>query len=153
MAKPITDVPFSATAEEANRRDSAAAHIEAILDQLEQAGAWRILRALLEQRQPIAEMVVRKINTQPTKRGLKNAITLAMGIGELPDGFGADAINALQSGLAQARAASESTKISFWQLRNMLKDPDVARAIHYLMGFLKGIGSVLDDLNEQHPGP
>lgn len=148
MAKPIVDVPPSATAQEPMQQPTDSDNLQVIIDELEQAGVWRFLRALLEQRKPIAAMVMDKMDTEPTKRGLKNAVTLTMALGALPDGFGLTLMRAVQSGLHQAESASQSSdaeKMSIWQLMGMLKDPDVARAVHYLMGFLKGLGAHLDD--------
>ncbi|NMP24209.1 DUF1641 domain-containing protein [Sulfobacillus harzensis] len=147
MAKPIREVPLRAMAGNAvSRRDTAEENLEAILDALQEAGVLRFVRALLEQRQPIAEQVMAKMDTDPTKRGIKNAITLAMGLGSLPEDFGPRVMQALQHGMKRAESAShapDADKMSIWQLMGMLKDPDVARAIHYLMGFLEGLGKAL----------
>lgn len=147
MAKPIAVVPPTATAGE-DAINGAAAHdnLDAILDGLEAAGVLRFVRALLEQRQPIAVKVMHKMDTEPTKTGLKNAVTLAMGLGALPDGFGITLMQALADGARRAGEAShgpDTDKMSVWALMGMLKDPDVARAIHYLMGFLQGLGKAL----------
>ncbi len=155
MAKPIVDLPPSATARELVPPDSASKNVEAIIEELEQAGVWRFLRALLEQRKPISEMVMEKLDTEPTKRGLNNAVTLAMALGALPEGFGLSLMGALQSGFHEAQSQSQgpdADKMSIWQLMGMLKDPDVARAIHYLMGFLKGLGTQLGDPSQGNPG-
>ncbi|MDA8205380.1 MAG: DUF1641 domain-containing protein [Thermaerobacter sp.] len=153
MAKPIIEMPESATAGNAVRSgDAAEENLEAIVEVLQEAGVLRFVRALLEQRKPIAEKVMNKMDTDPTKRGLKNGLTLALGLGALPDGFGMTMITAIKQGLNRAQEASHAPsadKMSIWQLMGMLKDPDVARAIHYIVGFLEGLGKALGT-NESH---
>lgn len=149
MAKPITAIPPAATAgDTVHQAASAQDNLEAILESLEAAGVLRFVRALLEQRRPIAAQVMHKMDSEPTKTGLKNMVTLAMGLGELPDGFGTTLMQALADGARQASRASrgpDADKMSVWALMGMLKDPDVARAMHYLMGFLQGLGKALGD--------
>ena len=156
MAKPIVGVPSTAQAHDLVKEEaSAQENLEAILAALQDAGVLRFVRALLEQRQPIAQKVITKLDTDPTKTGLKNAVTLLMGLGALPDGFGVTMMEAVQAGLSDADAAShqhDADKMSVWALMGMLKNPNVARSIHYLMGFLNGLGKALGDLpSEREP--
>jgi uncharacterized protein YjgD (DUF1641 family) len=147
MANPITMIPPTATAgPDVDQTPSTTENLTAILDALEAAGVLRFVRAVLEQREPIAAQVMHKLDTEPTKTGLKNVLTLAMGLGELPDGFGTTLMHALAVGASRAGEASQepdADKMSIWALMGMLKDPDVARAMHYVMGFLQGLGKAL----------
>lgn len=129
-----------------HHHDTGEENLQVIVDALQEAGVLRFVRVLLEERQPIAEKVIKKMDSEPTKRGIKNAVTLMMGLGALPDDFAPLMVDVLQQGIQRAQSAShdpEAEKMSIWQLMGMLKDPDVARAIHYLMGFLPGLGKAL----------
>ncbi|MCL5116766.1 MAG: DUF1641 domain-containing protein [Firmicutes bacterium] len=147
MANPIQHAPPGTQAgDSVHAVASADENLAAILESLQDAGALRFIRAFLEQRQPLAEKLMEKMDTEPTKRGLKNAVTLMMGLGALPDGIGVALMSALTQGFERAGEASQlpdADKMSVWQLMGMLKNPDVARAVHYLMGFLEGLGKAL----------
>lgn len=149
MAKSIIKIPPTAQAGDLVHGEATAQeNLDAIVEALQDAGVLRFVRALLEQRQPILDQVMQKLDTEPTKSGLKNAITLAMGLGALPEGFGTTLTEAVRQGLHRAEEAShadDADKMSLWALMGLLKDPDVARSIHYGMGFLQGLGRVLGD--------
>lgn len=122
--------------------------LDAIVSSLEEAGVLSFLRALLEERTLLMEQLVTKLDSEPTKRGLKNGVTLLMALGALPEGVANSLAATLNAGLRSAEKAEsspEAEKMSIWILMGMLKNPDVARAIHYLMGFLEGMGQHLGE--------
>lgn len=149
MGSPISRVPDTATADGLTTPTASAGEDwAAIVQALEQAGILRLVRALLEQRQPVAEQLIMKLDTEPTKQGIKNALTLAMGWGRISEETVKVLVEAVAQGLRQAQKASHSPaadKMSIWALVGLLKNPDIARALHYLMGFLEGIGRALND--------
>lgn len=147
MAKPVKDAPQAAQSSSLPPQPPFGDDAEAIWAALGEAGVLALLRAFLDQRQPLSEIVVQKLNTAPTKRAVKNLVTLSMGLGALPEEAGTALISALNLGLqhaSQAAAAEDAGKMSIWAVLRLLKDPDIARAIHYLAGFLKGMGKALE---------
>lgn len=153
MAEPIRAVPATAQAGEAvHVQETAEQSWHAILDELDQAGVLRFVRALVEQRQPLSQQLVQKLDTEPTKSGLKNALEFMMAMGRLPDGAAGTLTEALISGLTragEAAAGPEADKMSVWTAMARLKEPDVARAVNYVFGFLEGLGRHLNQNPEQ----
>lgn len=146
MAKPVTEVPEGAQAASlppgAPLGDDAAAILAALSD----AGVLAFLRALVEQREVLSEQLLTKLNTEPTRQGVKNLVTLSMGLGALPQEAMPPLLAAVGQGLHEAQNAVQAEgadKTSLWTLLGLLKDPDIARSIHYLAGFLKGMGQAL----------
>jgi uncharacterized protein YjgD (DUF1641 family) len=140
MAKPISAQPEARPTGELDGRDD----IEVILRLLAESGTLAVVRALLEQRQPLADQVVDTLNSAPTRRGLKALATLAMGLGTLPDGSAERAVVAAHQALAAGDAALHDGKgdaMSVWTLIRLLKDPDVARGLRYVVGLLRGLGA------------
>ena len=148
MAKPIDVAPDSAMSGAIPRGVSADEDLAAILTALAESGALSFLRALLEQREALADRLLEQMNSEPTRRGLRILVTFAMGLGSLPEDSGTRVTDAISSALAQADAAlkaADGEKMSIWVLLGFLKDPDIARAIHYLAGFIKGLGAYLEN--------
>lgn len=146
MAKPIDARPQSSTEAFLGDGTRLEDDLEAIVQALDEAGVLSFLRALLEQRQPLADRLMEKINSEPTRRGLKTLVTLTMGLGALPENSGSRLIAALEEALAQGEVALKSEdadKMSIWALIGLLKDPDIARGVRYLAGLLKGLGAFL----------
>jgi uncharacterized protein YjgD (DUF1641 family) len=146
MAEPIDTIPETAVAGRRPAERHTDENLTAILDALEEAGVLTFLRALMEQRAPIARRLITRLDTPPTKRGVKNLLTGVMALGALPEDSGARIGAAVVRGLETGRQAAEAPRadrLSLWTLVRLMRDPEIARAVHYLAGFLKGIGIAL----------
>lgn len=144
MARPTREVVNFGVSQA--QRPSLEEDWKAILESLDEAGMLSFLRAIVEQRQPMTDKLIKKMDSAPTKNGVKTFIRMMMALGDFdPEGIDATA-KALAQGFAvaqQAAAEPEADKMSVWSLMGQLKNPDVARGMHFVMGLLEGFGQAL----------
>jgi uncharacterized protein YjgD (DUF1641 family) len=157
MAQPITAIPkplFSEKEKGEKKGDSLRAilieHEEAleqimvIVKELHEAGVLETLTAMIQAKEKITEIGLKQINSEP----VTNLLSLLMGTAGALTQFDTEQtpklIRSLGTGLTEANQYSEADqRIKVFDLLKLLNDPDINRAIGFLIHFLKGMGKGL----------
>ncbi|GMA56763.1 uncharacterized protein YjgD (DUF1641 family) [Alicyclobacillus sacchari] len=158
MAQPIRAIERPTMSEEKNveealhqlqtevaRHGQALAAALTVLEDMQRSGLMDLAHGMLGAKQQIAEIVLEQV----MKPGVLGAVQNAMAFMELAGGLDPHAVRTLTHALAagveegQRRIAS-GRKVGFLTLARVLSQPDVNRAVAFLVGLLEGIGRELN---------
>jgi uncharacterized protein YjgD (DUF1641 family) len=131
-------------------QESVAEHAEALqsllllVQDLQNSEVFDILHALFNSKEKISSIALEQILKPSVLNTIKNAMTAVGFVGKIPPDQFNTLIHALVSGLERGQEKVVSNqRIGAFTLVSALRDPDVNRAITWLVGFLKGMGEQL----------
>ncbi|SIS81213.1 DUF1641 domain-containing protein [Alicyclobacillus vulcanalis] len=111
----------------------------------EEKGLLPMLTALLARGDRVLAHAVDLLARDEYASALQNAIGLAQALGKFDPGALAKLVDGAAAGLADAQKQAEGSakSLGIFELLGLLKDPDVAYAIRFCVGFLSGLGKSL----------
>ncbi|OLZ08122.1 DUF1641 domain-containing protein [Sulfobacillus thermosulfidooxidans] len=110
------------------------------------AGVLPFLTGLLEQKNSVLHILMEELNQDSVKKAINNGEQIAALLGNIPQNAFHNAIEALGQGLTHMGslpATDTHEGMSIFQLLGSLKNPDIARGLRALLGFLEGFGQAL----------
>lgn len=155
MARPITKIQKSEpTAEEKRNRaledilDEVAANKEAMSEavrffsRMHESGWLSFFNAVLARQEELLRIAVKEANKPENTAILQNLLGLMQMIGKIHvDGLD-EVTKRMNNGLQEAASARHGERVSAFQMLKALKDPEINRAIVFLLAFLKGVGKI-----------
>jgi uncharacterized protein YjgD (DUF1641 family) len=157
MAQPITAIPKPLPSEEKKveqritsftsswtENEEAFEQMAALVNELHKAGLLEAATAMLQAKDKMAKIGLKQLTREP----VANLLSLLMGTTGALTQFDAEQttklIRSLGTGLTEATQHSEADqRIKVLDLLKLLNDPDINRAIGFLIHFLKGMGTAL----------
>ncbi|GCD84043.1 hypothetical protein PTHTG4_31080 [Parageobacillus thermoglucosidasius] len=160
MAKPITAIQKQTLTEEEKRekaieelktslteKEEAIAELLAIMEELHHSGILEAVNAMLKAREDIAKIVIGQANRKPVTTVINHVIGMAQLLANLDPQLTAKLLESTTSGVTEAYKHTKETegKIGIFDLFKSLNDPDINRAIRFILSVLKEIGKRLND--------
>ncbi|MBX8943650.1 DUF1641 domain-containing protein [Lysinibacillus sp. K60] len=117
-----------------------------IMAELNDIGALEAAMKLLEAKEEVAHIALGQLTRKPVTNIINNLMGVAGALTELNPETTTKLIEGLNTGVDEASKALESNeKVSAFKLMKMINDPDVNRALHFGVHFLKGLGKGLKE--------
>lgn len=117
------------------------------VETLHTSGVLSFMQGMLEAREPIGEIVMNKLNTDPNKNGMKNMIQMVMATGQFEPAQIARMVSAFSEGSKEAgdiiKNPDSDKPLGFFALFSLFKEPAIARTIRASVGFLRGAQKVM----------
>jgi uncharacterized protein YjgD (DUF1641 family) len=159
MAVPITSIKKKElTAEEIKlkkleelqsliaEQDQALNKILEITGELDGAGVFDALKAMVKAKDGIAKIAVNQASREPVTNIINHVLNATSVISSIDPDVTAKLATSVKSGLHEAELyRGNGQKVSIFQLMTALNDPDTNRAVKFGLDFLKGMGKGLDD--------
>lgn len=158
MAKPITAIQKQTITEEEKRektieelktslteKEEAVHELLAIMEELHKSGILEAAKAMLQAREDIAKIVIGQANRKPVTTMINHVIGIAQLLANLDPQLTTKLLESTASGISEAYKQTKETdkKIGIFDLLKVLNDPDINRAIRFLLSALKEIGKGL----------
>lgn len=160
MAKPITAIQRQTITEEEKRektieelktslteKEEAVTELLSIMEELHNSGILEALNAMLKSREDILKIVIGQANRKPVTTVINHVIGIAQLLANLDPQLTAKLLESTASGVTEAYKSAKETekKIGIFDLLKSLNDPDINRAIRFILATLKEIGKRLND--------
>lgn len=160
MAKPITAIQKQTITEEEKRektieelktslteKEEAVTELLSIMEELHNSGILEALNAMLKSREDILKIVIGQANRKPVTTVINHVIGIAQLLANLDPQLTAKLLESTASGVTEAYKNAKETekKIGIFDLLKSLNDPDINRAIRFILSTLKEIGKRLND--------
>jgi uncharacterized protein YjgD (DUF1641 family) len=160
VAKPITTIQKQIMTEEEKRektieelktslteKEEAVHELLSIMEELHKSGILEAANAMLKAREDIAKIVIGQANRKPVTTMINHVIGIAQLLANLDPQLITKLLESTASGIAEAYKQTKETdkKIGLFDLLKVLNDPDINRAIRFLLSTLKEIGKRLND--------
>jgi len=158
MAAPITSIKMTELTPEVIKQkkleelqsliaeqDQALNKILEITGDLDGAGVFDALKAMVKAKDEIAKIAVDEASRDPVTNIINHVINVTGVIASIDPDVTAKLAASVKSGLHEAELYSgNGQKVSVLQLMTALNDPDTNRAIKFGLDFLKGMGKGLE---------
>ncbi|BDG34530.1 helical membrane plugin domain-containing protein [Saccharococcus caldoxylosilyticus] len=160
MAKPITTIQKQMVTEEEKRektieelkaslteKEKAVHELLSIVEELHKSGLLEAANAMLKAREDIAKIVIGQANRKPVTTMITHVIGIAQLFANLDPQLTSKLLESTASGFAEAYKQTKETgkKIGIFDLLKAINDPDINRAIRFILSSLKEIGKRLHD--------
>jgi len=160
VAKPITAIQKQTITEEEKRektieelktslteKEEAVTELLSIMEELHNSGILEALNAMLKSREDILKIVIGQANRKPVTTVINHVIGIAQLLANLDPQLTAKLLESTASGVTEAYKNAKETekKIGIFDLLKSLNDPDINRAIRFILSTLKEIGKRLND--------
>ncbi len=126
-------------------QDQALNKILEITGELDGAGIFDALKAMVKAKDDIAKIAVDQASRDPVTNIINHVINASGVIASIDPDVTAKLGASVKSGLNEAELYRENgQKVSIFQLMTALNDPDTNRAVKFGLNFLKGMGKELE---------
>jgi uncharacterized protein YjgD (DUF1641 family) len=126
-------------------QDQALNKILEITGELDGAGIFDALKAMVKAKDDIAKIAVDQASRDPVTNIINHVINASGVIASIDPDVTAKLGASVKSGLNEAELYRENgQKVSVFQLMTALNDPDTNRAVKFGLNFLKGMGKELE---------
>ena len=117
-----------------------------ILKSLHDMGALQAIQGLLEQRVDVATIALKQINQPAMHHTIKNAFNAIKFLGTVKPEQLQLILQGLSHGLERSSENSQQhEQQSLWKMSKSMRDPDIKASLSTAMGFLQGMGEVLNN--------
>jgi uncharacterized protein YjgD (DUF1641 family) len=160
VAKPITTIQKQTVTEEEKRektieelkaslteKEKAVHELLSIVKELHESGLLEAANAMLKAREDIAKIVIGQANRKPVTTMINHVIGIAQLLANLDPQLTSKLLESTASGVAEAykQTKENGKKIGIFDLLKAVNDPDINRAIRFILSSLKEIGKRLHD--------
>lgn len=152
MAKPIAFTPRAQSLEPAPA-DAAHEELDALLVALHERGILRLLNGLLAAGPEVSAKALDGLNTPAGERAIRNAVALGTAATRVDPNRMQQLLDGVARGVDAAGARLVEEPPGSISLLKELRDPDVRRGMHALLGFLKAFGTVEPSGNDAERNP
>lgn len=126
-------------------QDRALSKILEITGELDSAGVFDALKAMVKAKDDIAKIAVDQASRDPVTNIINHVLNASSVISSINPDVTAKLAASVKSGLNEAELYSgNGQKVSIFQLMTALNDPDTNRAVKFGLDFLKGVGKGLE---------
>ncbi|QNK90263.1 MULTISPECIES: DUF1641 domain-containing protein [unclassified Sporosarcina] len=126
-------------------QDQALNKILEITGELDDAGVFDALKAMVKAKADIAKIAVDQASRDPVTNIINHVLHATSVISSIDPDVTAKLAASVKSGLNEAELYSgNGQKVSIFQLMTALNDPDTNRAVKFGLDFLKGMGKGLE---------
>ncbi|AUW94839.1 MAG: DUF1641 domain-containing protein [Sulfobacillus thermotolerans] len=128
--------------------------LERFVHALKTAGVLDFVTGLLEQRDSVLHLVINEINQPGVKMAVNNMEQLAAFIGTIPQETWHVVLMAAANGIKSMndpKASTQNEGMGIFQLLGALKNPETARAVRVILGFLEGFGRAWSSSSKTTP--
>lgn len=126
-------------------QDRALSKILEITGELDGAGVFDALKAMVKAKDDIAKIAVDQASRDPVTNIINHVLNASSVISSINPDVTAKLAASVKSGLNEAELFSgNGQKVSVFQLMTALNDPDTNRAVKFGLDFLKGVGKGLE---------
>jgi uncharacterized protein YjgD (DUF1641 family) len=126
-------------------QDQALNKILEITGELDGAGIFDALKAMVKAKDDIAKIAVDQASRDPVTNIINHVINASGVIASIDPDVTAKLGASVKSGLNEAELyRGNGQKVSIFQLMTALNDPDMNRAVKFGLNFLKGMGKELE---------
>ncbi|MBA2876515.1 helical membrane plugin domain-containing protein [Thermaerobacillus caldiproteolyticus] len=161
MAKPITTIRKQEMTEKEKRKktieelkallsekEPAVSEILNILQELHESGILEAIYAMLKAKEDIAKILIEQANRKPVTTLVNNLMELSGVLTKIDPGITTKFLQSTALGITEAyeQLQTNGKKITLFELLSILRDPDVNRAIRFIISLLKGIGKGLKEV-------
>jgi uncharacterized protein YjgD (DUF1641 family) len=162
VAKPITTIQTQTVTEEEKRektikelkaslteKEKAVHELLSIIEELHESGLLEAANAFLKAREEIAKIVIGQANRKPVTTMINHVIGIAQLTANLDPQFTSTLLESAASSVAEAykQTKENNKKLGIFDLLKTLNDPDINRAIRFILSSLKEFGKRLDEAN------
>jgi uncharacterized protein YjgD (DUF1641 family) len=154
MAKPIAFTPRTQEPEPAPA-DAAHAELDTLLTALHERGILRLLNGLLAAGPEVSAKALDGLNTPAGERAIRNTVALGTAATRIDPNRMQQLLDGVARGVDAAGARLVEEPPGSVSLLKELRDPDVRRGMHAVIGFLKAFGAPepTGDDAERNPRP
>jgi uncharacterized protein YjgD (DUF1641 family) len=159
MAIPITSIKKKEhTPEEIKQRklaelqsliaeqDQALNKILEITGELDDAGIFDALKAMMKAKEDLAQIAVNQASREPVTNIINHVLHATGVISSIDPAVTAKLAASIKSGLDEAELyRGNGQKVGIYQVMTALNDPDINRAAKFGLNFLRGMGKELDN--------
>ena len=126
-------------------QDQALNKILEITGELDDAGVFDALKAMVKAKDDIARIAVDQASREPVTNLINHVLNASGVISSIDPDVTAKLAASVKSGLDEAELyRGNGQKVSIFQLMTALNDPDMNRAVKFGLDFLKGMGKGLE---------
>ncbi len=126
-------------------QDRALSKILEITGELDSAGVFDALKAMVKAKDDIAKIAVDQASRDPVTNIINHVLNASSVISSINPDVTAKLAASVKNGLNEAELYSgNGQKVSIFQLMTALNDPDTNRAVKFGLDFLKGVGKGLE---------
>ena len=125
-------------------QDQALNKIIEITGELDGAGVFDALKAMVKAKDDIAKIAIEQASCDPVTTIINHILNATSVIASIDPNITAKMSASVKSGLSEAELHIDNgQKVSIIQLMTALNDPDTNRAVKYGLDFMKGMGKSL----------
>lgn len=125
-------------------QDEALQKILAITGELDDAGIFDALQAMVKAKENLAQIAVKQASREPVTNLINHVLKASGALSSIDPAITEKLANGIKKGLDEAELYSgNGEKLSIYQLMTALNDPDINRAAKFGLDFLKGMGKEL----------
>jgi uncharacterized protein YjgD (DUF1641 family) len=160
VAKPITTIQKQTITEEEKRektieelktslaeKEEAVTELLSIIEELHKSGILEAANAMLKAKEDIVKIVIGQANRKPVTTTINHVIGIAQLLANLDPQLTDKLLESTASSIAEAykQTKEKDKKIGIFDLLKAVNDPDINRAIRFILSSLKEFGKRLDD--------
>lgn len=121
-----------------------------IVQEAHDAGLTDLIKGVLKARHKAGAIAIQQMNQPAVYHIVKNLFSVVELVGSLDSKKMAALFESVEKGANHAMdSIDEGEQTSIWSLMRVLRDPDINRAVTMMMGFLKGMGSHLNEVDPE----
>lgn len=158
MAKPITTIQKQTITEEEKRektieelktslteKEEAVTELLSIIEELHKSGILEAANAMLKAKEDIVKIVIGQANRKPVTTAINHVIGMAQLLANLDPQLTDKLLESTASSIAEAykQTKEKDKKIGIFDLLKAVNDPDINRAIRFILSSLKEFGKRL----------
>ncbi|RAL24410.1 DUF1641 domain-containing protein [Thermoflavimicrobium daqui] len=117
-----------------------------LLQELHDSGILKALNALVEAKEDVAKIAVDLLRRDQTTNAINNVMAIFSVFSQLDPTVIEKLMNSVKAGLDKAEDSMHSqAELGVFDLIKALKDPDINRALVFILNLLKGVGAGLKE--------